>query len=263
MQLIHLARDPRPSGPGDRCAQSALSGVIGAIGDPGFAEAGLAELNRWLPLCWWSIYTLHDGAPPDLHAHARVGDAPDGTGAAWRAYRGSLYRRDATFAAARPLAAEGSTAMLHWRASEIPSDHRAAIYSAHGLRERLSIAAAMPGQGLLAINLYRHQRQAALEADAIEAVGRMAQPLLACVRKHIALRARETAAAGSALDTLTTRERQVCERLLKGWTQEGVAVDLGLTPATVKTYRDRAFRKLGIRSRHQLPAAVAPRVAAH
>lgn len=262
MQLISLSHDEGLSlsaGP----AQAALSGVIGAIGEPHFGESALAQLNRWMPLCWWSIYTLHENAPPALHAHGRAGDAPDGTAASWRVYRSSLYRRDATFAAARPVVASGTTALLHWKASEMPSDHRAAIYSAHGLRERLSIVSGTPGQGLLAVNLYRHQDQQALGADAIDAIGQMAQPLLACVRKHIALRERPTAAEG-VFDQLTERERQVCERLLKGWTQDGIAADLGLTAATVKTYRERAFSRLGIRLRHELMAlAAGSALAAH
>lgn len=109
-------------------------------------------------------------------------------------------------------------------------------------------------QGLLAINLYRLHEQPPLEAEAIEAIGRMAQPLVACVRKHISLRERDAASECDAFAQLTQRERQVCERLRKGWSQEGIAADLSLTPATVKTYRERAFRRLGIRSRHELMA---------
>lgn len=237
-------------------AQDALSGVVGSIGDANFGEMALAELNRWMPLAWWSVYTLFEDAPPVLHAHGIYGGAPDGTLESWRVYRASLYRSDATFVQARGLAATGSTALVHWDANEIPSDHRSAIYSRHDLRERLSIVAGAERQGLLAINLYRHQAQPALSADAIDAVGQLARPLLACVARHITLSARH-AGGSAALDVLTSREKEVCDRLLKGWTQDGIASDMGLTPATVKTYRDRAFRRLGIRYRHELFALMA------
>ncbi|MFM2065789.1 MAG: hypothetical protein RLZZ584_698 [Pseudomonadota bacterium] len=39
---------------------------------------------------------------------------------------------------------------------------------------------------------------------------------------------------------------------VRGWMHDGIAADLGLAPATVKTYRDRAFQRLGIHQRHEL-----------
>jgi DNA-binding CsgD family transcriptional regulator len=54
---------------------------------------------------------------------------------------------------------------------------------------------------------------------------------------------------------LTTRELDVCERLLRGWTYDGIAADLGLSVATVKTYRARAFGRLGLHFKSELFAA--------
>ena len=51
---------------------------------------------------------------------------------------------------------------------------------------------------------------------------------------------------------LTERELDVCARLLQGMTQEGIAADLGLGVPTVKTYRNRAFARLGIHFRNEL-----------
>lgn len=252
MQLIELPRSHGLQAGG----LSALAGVIGHVGNPHFGQQALADLNRWMPLAWWSVYTLYQDAPPSLHAHGSIQAFPDGTAASWRVYRDSLYRRDATFAVARDRVAPGTTAMVHWNASEIPIEHRSAIYSAHGLQERLSIVTPSERHGLLAINFYRHEHQPVFCADAIDAVADMAPPLLACVQRHVTLNA-SLPAQSDALEGLTARERDVCQRLLKGWTQDGIAADLGLTAPTVKTYRDRAFNKLGIRYRHELFARVA------
>lgn len=51
---------------------------------------------------------------------------------------------------------------------------------------------------------------------------------------------------------LSERELQVCERMLRGWTFEGLVADLQLSVATVKTYRSRAFERLGIHFRNPL-----------
>lgn len=75
--------------------------------------------------------------------------------------------------------------------------------------------------------------------------------MLATVERHIAVQ-RQSQPAGQLLERLPPRERAVCERLLKGWTHEGIAADLGIAAGTVKTYRDRAFERLGIHHRNEL-----------
>ena len=51
---------------------------------------------------------------------------------------------------------------------------------------------------------------------------------------------------------LKSREFEVCAALVQGWTIDGIAVHLNVSIATVRTYRDRAFRRLGIHHRNQL-----------
>lgn len=71
-------------------------------------------------------------------------------------------------------------------------------------------------------------------------------------------RARAKERLQACFPTLTARELDVCEGILRGWTYDGIAVDLGLTPASVKTYRNRAFDRLGIHYRSQLFALLMP-----
>ena len=84
--------------------------------------------------------------------------------------------------------------------------------------------------------------------------------LLAAVLRHIELsrpadlrqRLVERCAA------LTARELDVCERLLRGWSYDGIAADMALSVATVKTYRARAFARLGMHFKSELFAAFGP-----
>ena len=55
---------------------------------------------------------------------------------------------------------------------------------------------------------------------------------------------------------VTPRELDVCVRLLRGMTYDGIASDLGLSVPSVKTYRNRAFDRLGIHFRNELFAIV-------
>jgi len=74
--------------------------------------------------------------------------------------------------------------------------------------------------------------------------------LLRAVEVHV--RCATPCEKSSPLDSLPRREREVCDRMLRGWTYDGIAIDLGLSANTVKTYRGRAFEKLGIHHRSEL-----------
>jgi len=52
--------------------------------------------------------------------------------------------------------------------------------------------------------------------------------------------------------TLTQRERDVCRRILSGYSTEAIATDLGISLHSAFTYRKRAYEKLGISSQNEL-----------
>ena len=51
---------------------------------------------------------------------------------------------------------------------------------------------------------------------------------------------------------LTVRETMVLSRILKGLQTEGIALDLNVKPASVVTFKQRAFGKLGITTQAEL-----------
>ncbi|MEO6030458.1 MAG: helix-turn-helix transcriptional regulator [Burkholderiaceae bacterium] len=234
-------------------AAFAVAGMIGNIGDRSFGQCAIEQLNRLLPLDWWTVYRMFDDAPPRLHAGGHL-HADDCVADSFGAYRGGLYRRDRIFALAREQVADGAAVMTYLRATEMQPEHRQRIYTRHGLSERLSLLACDEGGGMLSVNLYRHVDQPFISDDERELFLQIGPVLLACVSRHLAL-----APAGgvdNVLGALPRREREVCQRLLRGWTHDGIAADLKLAPTTVKTYRDRAFERLGIHHRNELFALV-------
>lgn len=237
--------------PAHEQAIQAISGVISCVGSPGFAQDALVQVNRWLPVSWWSVFRLHDDAPPVMPCSGSY-RAADRTGESWQEYRSTLYRQDETFVAARERVQAGEQMLVHWHAREIAHAHRERIYTRFGLRERLSIVCKEDAHAsMLAVNLYRHDALAAFSDQEIDLVGGAAGLLISCVRRHLELLAPRN--PGEALfGALTRREREVCERMLKGWTHDGIAADLGVSAGTVKTYRDRAFDRLGIHHRNEL-----------
>ena len=81
------------------------------------------------------------------------------------------------------------------------------------------------------------------------------------LQDHLRLRRGETTQAGPC-DSLSRRERDVFELLVRGHTNRHIARMLGISPKTVETHRAHVLRKLGVHSivdlirfaaRHQLP----------
>jgi DNA-binding NarL/FixJ family response regulator len=51
------------------------------------------------------------------------------------------------------------------------------------------------------------------------------------------------------LETLTTREREILERVALGKQNDEIALQLGLAPATVAKHLERIYRKLAVPNR--------------
>jgi len=246
-------------------SQQALAGLIATLGEHGFAQAALQALNAAVQVASWSVYRLWGPRAervPVLHLSASQG-VQDTTQHCFDAYREGLYRRDGSFDGVRRAARPGHALVLRMRADEAPNaEHRDIIYRRHQLAERLSVAALEDDGSLLAVNLYHHEHQGAFSAAEHQRFAAMAPLVLAAVRRQLTLGtappqamaapSSPRAALATACPALTGRELDICERLLRGYSHDGVAADLGLSVATVKTYRARAFARLGLHFRSEL-----------
>lgn len=276
MQLWTLAPNGGNAG---SCHYDGLApALVRHIGEPDFNSQALAKVNDLLPVGSWSVYRLAPGETPEMFLSGSH-DIPDTTRDCWRAYLNGLYRQDRTFAVAGGGGiARHDLLMTHWTACEIDRPHRDEIYLRHGVRERVSVFGTQNGRDLLSVNLYRHDHQTAFGSGEIRDIRHYADLIYACVQRHVALTAvaavPAAASAGAAplaasntppanavdlaerlraiCPDMPTRESEVCVRLALGLTQDGIAVDLGISPSTVKTYRNRAFGRLGINFRNEL-----------
>lgn len=242
-----------------RDGQGALAGVVGAVGQPAFANEALSALNRMLHVGSWSVYQLWPSRLPTMHLSASHG-VTDTTVECFNTYcAAGLYRRDRSFDLVRQQRT-GDAVLLRMHADEVNDPaHRDWIYVRHAMVERLSLAWTLTDGSLMAINLYHHAHQGGFGSGELQHFADAAPVLRAAVTRHIELRVKPGGARGllsRRCPALTARELDVLERLLQGMTYDGIAADMGLAIGTVKTYRARAFERLGIHFKNQLFACV-------
>jgi DNA-binding CsgD family transcriptional regulator len=254
--------------PGDAAtaAGAAMGAMVEHLGDDDFEDHLLQVLHPVLPTASWSVYQVGPASAPQLHMSASLG-IPDTTRDCWNAYLSGPCRADRSlrFDETPPR----RTQLCHITSAEVDADHRARVYDAHGMSERVSVVQQDDDDTLFAVNFYRHAHQHALSDAQIGVFEQLAPALLALARKHVALRRQAGAYVPSAESlrqrlahlspALTARELDVCTRLLGGMTQDGIAADLQLSVPTIKTYRNRAFARLGIHFRNELFALVLQR----
>jgi DNA-binding CsgD family transcriptional regulator len=113
-------------------------------------------------------------------------------------------------------------------------------------------------------NLYRTHRSGHYTQEEIRLLGASARFIASAIGTHGGRKRIEAAlAAGDSTafmtrlidrlgDRLTPREQAVLTRIVMGMGTEGIALDLGVAPATIITFRRRAYAKLGITSQAEL-----------
>jgi DNA-binding CsgD family transcriptional regulator len=235
-----------------------VEGLIATIGEPAFENTLLQCLQPVVPAASYSIYQTGSGCAPRLYMSASLG-VPDTTRDCWRAYMSGPQQNDRTLM--QQESTDSRLMICHITAQEAPIEHRTRVYEAHGVAERVSVVR-QEAASVFAINFYRHTHQAPFRDSQLSDFGQVASGLIALAQKQITL-APQQRIADEPLGVwshqlarlqvgLTVREIEVCARIVMGMTHDGIASDLRLSVPTVKTYRNRAFARMGIHFRNEL-----------
>ena len=91
--------------------------------------------------------------------------------------------------------------------------------------------------------------------DSGDLVDRVSEALALEARRHC--EASVTRAVEQRLDTLSVREREVMELMLRGLLNKQIADDLGIAIRTVEVHRSRILEKFGVRSAVELAGRLA------
>jgi len=240
---------------------SSLPKLVGCIGQAPFSARCARYLNELCGADHFAAFHIGDDeltevaascVDPTRTAHERL-----------QSYvRNGLWRQDPAIALARSHPASQQPALIRVNLGDSAyAQLRSRIYP--DVADRLLVFG-LDGTGRIGLSVLRNKQNAVFGEDAIDQVMASAGMLMSILAKHLEVR-RDHASLGQALTVLgdiedcitgtmllPRREAQVCSRILYGLSSAGIALHLDVSEETVKTYRKRAYQRLGIGSEREL-----------
>jgi DNA-binding CsgD family transcriptional regulator len=231
--------------------QSALTGMIGAIGEEGFIAATAESLRMAIGF---------DLAAAILHrADARAellfdGFAPAGFGQGLANYISHTHGMSPMVHPVPMLGAiRASDFVLDGGARTdtylVWTDEEEMGFRTLGWPERceeIGLYVAAWG-GVVELSFYRERARVSLSASALQALGTLSGPVTAAFERH-----RAFACPAPARERLSARECEVYDLMVAGCSSEAIALRLAISRHTVKDHRKQIFRKLEVGSLAEL-----------
>ena len=258
--------------PGLKAYIGDLATVVRALGSGTFQPQLMAWLNVVIPVDHCVVFTYsEEGEAGHLFTHTQM--APQRAEDLARDYVERFYRQDPNYVTAQDM---GDAEFAQLTRRDLQEDYDPAYTNHFFDRNELIDKASSVGRiedGQVCCNFYRMAGSGTYSDDDLAALDALLPLATALVSSHYALaKARGLVALDNGsdniinqsivhtiiskssppFDVLTDRERQVCERILLGYTSTGIGLDLDIAPTSVVTYRKRAYEKLGISSQNEL-----------
>ncbi|GLH78236.1 helix-turn-helix transcriptional regulator [Bradyrhizobium sp. SSBR45G] len=239
-------------------ASGAVSALVLAIGRPSFPDVLIDTLRTVADVGHCMVFTFESQRSARcLLSAGNIAIGPD-LGAAYSEHFYSADpNRDMIFrqrAEARPILLPNFARRMY------PKGYRKLFFEDSAIVDKAATAIWV-GDHCTYVNFYRTAAQGGFAPDERQRITAAAPLIGAIVARHGQERgaaidpADKLAvlfAAGGPLSVLTAREKDVCRRILEGFSSEAIAGDLGIALNSVFTYRKRAYEKLGIASQNEL-----------
>jgi len=232
--------------------------VVAHIGRDGFHGQLLSFLHDSVGAEHCATFVLNQEQPRVIGAMSLDGHAANQQ---IDLYLNKYWRLDPTISAARGLIESKASSLLRLDVGRLPpSGLRDLVYRKTHISDRVLLAG--PGASLSVLRSEKNGRFSDAEINHLSAVGGV---LLSIVEKHVELVTRPTdlSAAFASLpeimdciasspERLPRREVEVCALILFGVSTMGIASRLNIGEETVKTYRKRAYQRLGKATQREL-----------
>lgn len=249
-----------------RCPDLGLVGnvqLIDSLGTDHFGKVLFGAIREVAPIKHLSAFSFGAGVSPRMLLAENEGE--DGLSRSIaHAYSDQYWRFDLANVVAAIRRRQGENRWcVFTTASEIPQyDYKDRCYVSAGLTDRISVSHC-EGTDELRLNFYSSAKSAFSNSE-LHSIYCFSGVLLALLRKHDCLLRRKAIPLGSFAgrlrqlsQRLPLREIEVCDGILQGISSEGIALKLGVSVNTVRTYRKRAYARLQISSQNELMRLIA------
>ena len=242
-----------------------LTALTQAAGSAAFEQTLFKFMNKLLPVDHCAVFTYGPRAGAGhLFTTSRMDEAA--SQALAEDYVGGYFERDPNFPKIQALAQGGGEPLRMDRDEAYDASYRQRFFERTELVDKASTIAST-AEASVYCNFYRMARSGPYTGDEWQQLGRVLPLITSLIALHYRLNPKsgsdEEASpqslvhsvinmAAPPFDRLTSRERDVCARILLGFTSEAIALDLGIAATSVVTYRKRAYAKLGIVAQNEL-----------
>lgn len=241
-----------------------VAGTVLAIGRHAFPQVLMSTLGRVAEVGHCMVFSFAgEGSASCL---LNIGNIRIG-GYLGEAYSGHFHQSDPNRDAIFSQQAKASPIVLPTFARRMySSGYRKIFFEDADIVDKFATAVWFEGTCFY-VNFYRISAQGCFKRAQIERLRRIAPSIGAAVARHFETsrpQQRQSARQGlhelfatsEAFSCLTGREKEVCLRILSGYSSEAISTDLDVSIHSTLTYRRRAYDKLGISSQNELFAIV-------
>lgn len=242
-----------------------LGEMIGAFGTTGYGQACLRVFEQMLDVEHWALFRYRGHESMNCIATASRVHAIAAKENVDR-FVETLHNFDPSIIAVRQRR-QNDACLTKIEIDDIRDDQYRHCFELTRVQERLSYISRC-GADSYQVSIYRGPRRHSYSSSEMKRFTPFARFILSTASKHEKLLS-GTSAAQPPLDienieqllmclpgSLSRREREVCSRAAVGKTIEGTALDLDIGMTSVITYRQRAYKKLGISRQNELVAMV-------
>lgn len=251
----------------DADAVAAMAGLLETLGEPLFPDCYFQTMRLLAEADLCSAFSVaEDGALSYLFARGEHAHIPGFAERASLDYAQRYWQRDlVTRQMLHAATQQGRVQVLRqaWNGIRDP-EYRRDCYERAEVIERLTLY--HQGDPRIVAGLYRTRESGPFPLACLERIEALAPLLMAILVKHLRLMtAHEPVPLHPPLRqiadrllqsgyALSAREAEISAGLLLGRTHRELSERTGLAPSSIITYRQRAYRKLGVRDQRGLEA---------
>lgn len=234
---------------------SILASCLDSVGTDQFNGHFLDMIERVVKADQCMIFSYREGQPQCyLSFNKRFKDAEKNMA---QKYLRDGYPRDPLRADIEAVKQDGLTRIttLSELSERMSPDYHQDFYGSTGIIDKINILA-RSDEEVVGMNFYRFEENGPFKISE-DGLRRDFWTLVSkIVRLHYSNR--QPTQLRSPLNSLSGREKEICEAILRGLTTDAIAWELDVASSTVNTYRKRAYEKLGINSKSALFAICNP-----